>query len=160
MFVEQPLASPGSANKSFLHHKYTLKGLYKEFTILGLSLAFLWNNEVGSTCKTCILTALKSASKIINIECLKLLLGNFLIQTGVFQAYYNIFQFSKQIAHKICNLSMHCNQIFQLERVKFNILKSKICFARPILKKKNIQRLQVIRICGEPLTATITFCKK
>ena len=38
-------------NKFFLHHKYAMKGLYKEFALQGSSVDILWINEVGGTCK-------------------------------------------------------------------------------------------------------------
>ena len=61
------------------HHKYAKKWFYEEFSLQVLSVAILWNNEVGGTCKTDILIALKSRSYTFYLDYVKLSFGIFFI---------------------------------------------------------------------------------
>ena len=38
-------------NELFIQQKYASKGLYKEFTLVGISIAILEINKIGGTCK-------------------------------------------------------------------------------------------------------------
>ena len=74
-----------------MQHKYSLEGFHKDFNQLGLSDAILWIIEVGGTCKTASLTALKSASKSSDHDLMKLSMGTFKLGPDICKAYYHWF---------------------------------------------------------------------
>ena len=66
-------------NQFVLCHKYAMKGFNKEFALQGSFVAILWLNEVNGTCKTNILTALKSRSCNFGLDHVKLSLKIFFV---------------------------------------------------------------------------------
>ena len=56
IFLDFPYFRP---NKFVLHHEYSMKGFRKEFILQELSVAILWINENGGTCKMDLKFALK-----------------------------------------------------------------------------------------------------
>ena len=51
----------------FLSHKYSVKGFFKEFTLLGISVAILLIKEVVGT--SILIVRLPPASKIFDLDC-------------------------------------------------------------------------------------------
>ena len=72
--------------------KHALQGFKKNLLCWGYLMQILSINEVGGTCKMCILTALKSASQILDHDLMMLSLETFKLGPAICKACYQWFQ--------------------------------------------------------------------